>query len=652
MTIPTASNSYSCFVRSPDDHCARNIVNENTDTCPSSGTRRSGIPSSVSSAAASSSTSRYHFSSSSTHRLTCALISLILLLLLSAGSRASDPSDTSKYSFNGFAGGLMVMAGNEGEKPQESLLSKRSASEDDAIEELPSPSALRVEEKMAIMPEISLPTVTVRGFLNFRTTVDGTVIVFTPSSAAASASSAAAAASLTEGNTPTYMQTTSAMRMSSSHHNPFSYKTARASSSPVSSSATQWSSSYRPVVEIEATPVQSSSSAVYPTGVVTVIADSNTGENGMTTVQETKVIGTYIEGKYAQILKSSSYVSTPVIPSGTFAVYTPESSATKKIELRRPNLTRNSIHAPRFKDQRDRSEPVTRFTRGDRDQSVDGPTESTLSSESPTSRIKVRKPVGRLPGSGTGRFTWNRPASERVRLNRFKVKVAGDQPGSPSSRFTARDENDREAAKLLNQRLNRRLGISRAAPPENRSPAVVPDDAERDDNGENGDRIRSAGGYDLPLLEGMMGSVPAQSPDPEERKPHVVTDITTFTSEVTRGFAGGEPLIETLTHTSTIERTIEPTAVHTLDSQPASESVILASGMMQMIPDGLLFPSSLSHTPALPPPADALVVARTFTLTDSSSRTSLFPSTDGSLTVTHTITENLVIRKLITGEAE
>lgn len=41
---------------------------------------------------------------------------------------------------------------------------------------MPRPEAL-------IQPSPSdLPTVTVRGFLNFRTTVDGTVIVFTPSS--------------------------------------------------------------------------------------------------------------------------------------------------------------------------------------------------------------------------------------------------------------------------------------------------------------------------------------------------------------------------------------------------------------------------------------------------------------------------------------
>jgi hypothetical protein len=576
-----------------------------------------------------------------------------------------DPSDLSKYSFNGFAGGLTVMgsAGNETIPSEpESILFKRSTTDDDFMEALPSASALRVEEKMAIMPEISLPTVTVRGFLNFRTTVDGTVIVFTPSSAAAAASSAMNP-SLTEGSG---MQVTSAMRISS-HHQPFSYRKQDRSAA----SASQWSTSYRPASEIAATPVQrSSSSNVYPTGVVSVIADTNTGDDGTATIQETKVIGTYIEGKYAQILKSSSYVSTPIIPSGTFAVYAPEVSATasKKIELRRPNLPRNSIH-PRYKpaDQREKSEAVNRFTRGDRDSS-EGSTEATTNTDEENTRVKIRKPTGRLPGSG-GRFTWNRPASERVRLNRFKIKVnnngdqgSGNNPtSSGNSRFTARDENEQKAAKLLNQRLNRRLGISRTAPPENRSPAVAPttDEIKSNNEEDNGSPRSRSSGYDLPLMEGMLAGgtglnplllgAPSQ-PEARQLQPQVVTDIVTYTSEVTRGFAGGEPLIETVTMTSEMERTIDPTPAAG-PVVPSSDSVILASGMMQMQPEGLLGPSASinQQTPQLPAAANALVITKTFTMTESSSRTSLYPVTDGPIPVTHTITENFIIRKLITG---
>lgn len=574
------------------------------------------------------------------------MTSVCFLLIWSVPAiRAED----AKYSFNGFAGGL-ILHDSSSSSGSESILTKRSPSEDDAMEELPSPSALRVDDKaMPMMPEISLPTVTVRGFLNLRTTIDGTVIVFTPSSTAAAATASAVS------EAATHMQYSSAMYMG---NNPFSYKT----STRAAAGATQWSTSYRPT-QIHASPVQSPSSAVYPTGVVTVIADTSTGANGIATVQETKVIGTFIDGKYAQILKSSSFVpaQTPVMPSNTLPAYKQE-QASKRHEVRRPVFPKNTIHGPRG---REKSDAVTRFTRGDRDE--DGPTEPTAGS----SPVKVRKPIGRLPGSGTGRYTWNRPASERGRLIRPpRVRGSGDtSTPTQSSRFTARDENERVAAKALNRRLTHRLGISRSVPFENRSPAAISavpsedkDRGHRDESESNGARSSSSstgagGGYETPLLEGMLAQ-PAGNPaahmppDPvPDRKPVVVTDVTTLYSEVTRGFIGGEPLIETITETSTIERTIDPTPAF-LHVHPTSESVTLASGMMNMMPDALQPSSSgVGDTPPLPSPflSPVVVVSKTFTLTESSSRTSLYPSTEGSITTTHTITENLVIRKLITG---
>lgn len=643
MTIPSASNSFSCYVRSQhtlhhkDGRESQAIRKTRSISHPTEDytSVAPNIRNSVSCASSSKSSSSSWFRSPSLRVILTSVLLFLLLVTIVPETRAEDP----KYSFNGFAGGLIL--DDSSSSASESVLTKRSPSDEEAIEELPSPSALRVDDKaMPMMPEISLPTVTVRGFLNLRTTIDGTVIVFTPSSTAAASTASPA------DDSSTRMQYSSAMYMG---NNPFSYTT-----STRTTGATQWSTSYRPT-QIHASPVQSSASAVYPTGVVTVIADTNTGDNGIATVQETKVIGTFIDGKYAQILKSSSYIPspTPIIPSGTFAVYQPETS-TKKHELRRPSLPRNSIHTPR---SREKSEAVTRFTRGDRgDDLVDGPTEPSVDQ----SRVKVRKPIGRLPGSNTGRYTWNRPASERVRLNRFKVKVAGDATsGSSSARFTARDENEREAAKVLNRRLNRRLGISRSAPLENRSPAAIAVPSIDDKDHHRGHRDESESpraAYDLPLMEGMLAQ-PAGSPSvlshapadaQQDRRPVVVTDTTTILSEVTRGFVGGEPLIETMTETSTIERTIEATPAF-IDVHPTSDSVTLASGMMNIMPDNLFPSSPVVNTPPLPFLSPAVVVSRTFTLTESSSRTSLYPSTDGSITTTHTITENLVIRKLITG---
>ena len=646
VMIPS-TDSYSCVVRPHDDRRVRDphlrtreeegsqernqITRTNIRTECTPASRRP--PGCLSSAAAS--LPRVHSLTRSTFHVMFVLISF--LILTSSAAHSSDTSSSSssspapKYSFNGFAGGLILDP--VGEKV-ESVLSKRSAeaSDTDGIEELPLPSALRLEEKPATMPEISLPTVTVRGFLNLRTTVDGTVIVFTPSSsAAASTSTAKAEAEL--------IQSTKVKPLPSPQS--FTYETpVRSAVAP--SVASQWSTSYRPSTidpqTIDAFPVQSSvPSAVYPTGVVTVIADSNVGANGETTIQETKVIGTYIEGKYAQILKSSTYTPTPVMPTATFTQ--DADSGTRRPEWKRPTPARNSIHAPRL---RNKEEPVARFTRGDRGDEGDGPTEPSTSAGTPDSgaRVRIRKPAARVPG----RYTWSRPPSERVRLNRFKIKASGDQSSTPTSRFTARDENEREAAKLLNQRLNRRLGISRATPPENRAPAPLEAPSSSPDEG---DKASSGRPYDLPLLEGMLMQPAAPVPAATQVSRQVVTELTTLLSEVTRGFAGGEPLIETITQTSAIERTIEVMPTVAGPMAASSEYVTLASGMMQGIPDGMF---TLAHTPPLPATAAPLLVTKTFTLTESSSRTSLLPSTEGSLTTTHTITENLVIRKLITGE--
>lgn len=120
----------------------------------------------------------------------------------------------------------------------------------------------------SIAVQTSLPTVTVRGFLNFRTTVDGTVIVFTPSPSA-------------------------------------SQSTALANAAPVIA-PTQPPA--RPFPEIRPTRINHNHGGqghqTYPTGLVTVLGGTVVNE-GSTTVYETKVIGTYISGKYAQILSSS-----------------------------------------------------------------------------------------------------------------------------------------------------------------------------------------------------------------------------------------------------------------------------------------------------------------------------------------------------------
>ena len=107
----------------------------------------------------------------------------------------------------------------------------------------------------------------------------------------------------------------------------------------------------------------------YPTGLVTVLG-STAVQGGSTTVFETKVIGTYISGKYAQILSSSikvrpdemlasptirptqSYTHPPVqatkaVPSARHVVQPKEEEST-------PNaiITSKKVHPLRAKSQK------------------------------------------------------------------------------------------------------------------------------------------------------------------------------------------------------------------------------------------------------------------------------------------------------------
>lgn len=176
----------------------------------------------------------------------------------------------------------------------------------------------------------SMPTVTVRGFLNFRTTVDGTVIVFTPSP------TASVAPRTTE---PIRHTTLTSLRAN--------FPSLQA---PVA----------RPT-EIRPTRVPSGPTA-YPTGLVTVLGGTVV-QGGATTVYETKVIGTYISGKYAQILSSTikvkpdapSMVSPTLRPTMTYS----QPRATQRYpEEEQPNKEEEEENVPNTIIQHKKPHPL------------------------------------------------------------------------------------------------------------------------------------------------------------------------------------------------------------------------------------------------------------------------------------------------------
>lgn len=73
----------------------------------------------------------------------------------------------------------------------------------------------------------------------------------------------------------------------------------------------------------------------YPTGLVTVLGGTHV-KNGATTVFETKVIGTYIEGKYAQILQSTSQI---IFPAKVEDLATPKPSPSKPVLQKSATVT-------------------------------------------------------------------------------------------------------------------------------------------------------------------------------------------------------------------------------------------------------------------------------------------------------------------------
>lgn len=204
------------------------------------------------------------------------------------------------------------------------------------------------------------------------------------------------------------------------------------------------------------------------------------------------------------------------------------------------------------------------------------------------------------------------------------MKVAGSEL-PPTARFTARDENEKEAAKLLNARLNRRLGVPRPVV-ERPTPSTTPKPLSIDSLSNFEDKPI----YNPPLLEGELSD---HSFDPDlgqKISPQkVVTETQTYMSEITHLFDGQEPYIETVTLTTIIEKTIQPSELDILSSSPASTVNDLNLDAVQASP---------------------VVLSKTYSVTESSSRTSLFPVFDGTVTATHTITENFIIHKLITGE--
>ncbi|KAF7493202.1 hypothetical protein SSS_07498 [Sarcoptes scabiei] len=470
-----------------------------------------------------------------------------------------------------------------------------------------SPSQLQ----SSIAIETSMPTVTVRGFLNFRTTVDGTVIVFTPSPTA----------SLNNGQ--------SIQKTIDSHRDII--PTSSSSSSSMTINPTKVTERFE---KIEPTKVQSSQQQPqqYPTGLVTVLGGTVVNQD-RTTIYETKVIGTYISGKYAQILSSSTKIkahdddvtSPTVRPTMTYS-----QSMVQPTKIIKHHLNHHHHHLHHRDDDHhdlnDRSKPREQLFASieplksrwaklkDNDETNNN--NDQMEAQENKSSMKIR----RLKIIGSKRFTLPPRQSPRVKMNRFKLPPTQAEEMHQYHKEHPNEEKDRESdsigeskTAMIDEKTKEKILENLSSSSDSGPVYHQTEPLEREEHS----RI------DFEIDPDLRAKI-----DPSK----VVKEVQTITSEVTQHVEGNHLQVKTLTMITTIERTLHPTETD-FDTHSIQPTLDLSVNNIEA--------TSIPETPAL-------VISRTYSVTERTMRTTVVPVFDGTATQSHTVTESFFIRKLIT----
>ncbi|CAN7999023.1 unnamed protein product, partial [Ixodes hexagonus] len=527
----------------------------------------------------------------------------------------------------------------------------------------------------AVVAQTALPTVTVRGFLNFRTTVDGTVIVFTPASDAAKAPPTASQAPTQKAPQP--QQTTNVLGFEivgganevlpppSTTTPPAVLPSRTSTRAPVRTpTSTSRTASARAATSTRSSAATSASSRPqYPTGLVTVLGGTHVN-GGVTTIHETKVIGTYIDGKYAQILQSTSRIThasssteraSQVRPTPAFKAPEPTPAASLPVEnTRKPELSPSPRQQQVIRDNTAQVRPITvqftlqaskeeRIQHRPRKYGVSSSTSATsTTTASPSStvlRSSFRSPevsssrlfprrTQSLPGFKTSRFRAHQHSSEThsdsldentivVTRSRLNHRSGSPPPGIGGTRLRYVPARNTHTVRL--NRFKVRLTARPDQPHESEEPSS-----------------HTAGSAaaittDMPSHSAHPGDEdvdPLVSIDPAR----VRYEQTTVTSLVTLHVGQGKSVVRTLTLTTSVARTLEPSELFSNGILEGSESLNAITASAE---------ASEQQTPPL-------VVSRVYSTTEHSWRTSLVPIFDGLATTTHTLTESFIIRKIVT----
>ncbi|XP_055942557.1 uncharacterized protein LOC129972444 isoform X2 [Argiope bruennichi] len=516
----------------------------------------------------------------------------------------------------------------------------------------PRAEALTAAEEMDA--DVTLPTVTVRGFLNFRTTVDGTVIVFTPASvtpqdptpaSSAPSSSAPPGTPISPRNddiqhlTYTGDDRNTRTELENEAHTPeddrqnFRQRHLKLGYSDLGTTphSPKNEEPQQNLHKPDATPQLPQ----YPTGLVTVLGGTHV-KDGATTVFETKVIGTYIEGKYAQILQSTSQI---IFPAKSEDLSTPRPSPTKPSFLQksatlavtssRPTPSKSNQILVEHSSSRQKPTAESKEYRSTTPDSR----EADRRTDEPLNANTVLQSSFKLPDTLPANRHTTRPTQSlektltrsSYRLSRrFRPTLATDVP--PEDENTVPEsQNARRLPPRFRYVLPRRntptvrlnrFKVKLTVRNDDASDLVTPHENTFDPEDD--------------LLEEYD---PLHSVDPAK----VVYEKTTITSEVTL-HVGRRKSVRTLTITTSVPKTRHGFAseaggfVDAHDISPANNNAIFAT----------LSPLDEDAGPHV-------VVTRTYTTTERMLKTSVVPVLENDTTSYHTVTESFFILKLITG---
>ncbi|KPM07560.1 hypothetical protein QR98_0060570 [Sarcoptes scabiei] len=232
------------------------------------------------------------------------------------------------------------------------------------------------------------------------------------------------------------------------------------------------------------------------------------------------------------------------------------------------------------------------------------------------SSMKIR----RLKIIGSKRFTLPPRQSPRVKMNRFKLPPTQAEEMHQYHKEHPNEEKDRESdsigeskTAMIDEKTKEKILENLSSSSDSGPVYHQTEPLEREEHS----RI------DFEIDPDLRAKI-----DPSK----VVKEVQTITSEVTQHVEGNHLQVKTLTMITTIERTLHPTETD-FDTHSIQPTLDLSVNNIEA--------TSIPETPAL-------VISRTYSVTERTMRTTVVPVFDGTATQSHTVTESFFIRKLIT----